>query len=111
MLTSAIFHLRGYSLFLLPCKSSPAPWEVCFSSVCVATCSESGLPKQHRPLALVGVAQHGCPHRAGAEVLPADFLGLMCCFLQQCITRTAAGVLNLGDWQFLGNGKSNVSKQ
>lgn len=34
MLTSAIFHLQGYSLFLLPCKSRPAPWEVCSSSVC-----------------------------------------------------------------------------
>lgn len=66
---------------LPPGRSAPLP---------CAACSEPGLPKQHKPLALVGVAQHGCPRRAGAELLSAGFSGLVC-----VASRSSASLIQL----------------
>lgn len=112
-------------------RSSPLPFSICKSTrySCfpaeadvppgrsaplprVATCSARVLPKQRKPLALVGVAQARVSSQGWCGSVSSKVFGFnVCCFVQQCITHTAARVVNLGDWQLFGNGKKNVSKR
>lgn len=71
MLTSAIFHLQGVP-FILTSLQKTAPWKTSCSFVC-SHLFRIGPAKtlQDKPVALLGVAQRGCPLSAGAEALSA----------------------------------------
>lgn len=113
-------------------RSSPLPFAICKGTLhscfpakaglppgrsalhpCVATCSEPGLPQQHDPLALVGVAQHGCPCRAGADMLPAGFSGLICaasCSSVSLIQLQECWIWDIGSRLGMGRGMSASSE-
>lgn len=70
-LTSAIFHLQGVP-FILASLQRSAAWKASSSFVCSHLFRIwPAKTLQAKSVALVGVAQHGCPLGAGAEVLLA----------------------------------------